>query len=80
MLLVIRTQKSLYKTNPSKKLLFASLITAGVSIAIVYSYLGFIMGFSPLSFTLILILLGNVILYLISNEIAKKFFFRICQF
>ena len=79
-LLVIRTQKTLYKSNPSKKMVFVSLITAGASIAIIYSYLGFIMGFSPLSFILILLLIAIAVLYLILNEIAKKIFFKIYHF
>ncbi len=79
-LLVIRTQKSFYRSRPSNKLVIASLSVAGISMIFMYSFLGEIMGFTQLPPLLILLLIGIVLLYLIANEILKKFFFKRIQF
>jgi len=78
-LLVIRTQKPIYKSKPSKIMLTVSSIIAIFVIILIYTPFGTIMGFTALSFQFTLILFGIVFIYLIANEIGKKLFYKLMK-
>ena len=79
-MLVLRTQKNLFKSRPSLYLLLASFIAVGVLFIFLYSPLNVFMSFTPLSFSLILILIGINLLYIFTNEFAKKIFYKFVQY
>ena len=78
--LVIRSRKPFFKSRPAKYLLLATLTTVAVTMALPYTPLGPIFGFSrvPLSFLLLIAVI--VILYIISAEIVKKVFYKKVKF
>jgi len=76
-ILVIRTEKPLYKSKPSKIMLITSLLIMGVVIFLIYTPFGTIMGFTLLSFPFILTLLIIVLIYILTNEVSKKVFYKI---
>jgi len=74
-LLVIRTQKPFFRSRPGKYLLITALIVAVITLALPYSPLSGILGFTPLPISLLLILVAITVLYIATSEIAKKVFY-----
>ena len=74
--LVIRTRGPFLKSKPSKALLMATFLVALVTIIFPYTPLGTLFGFAPIPFPYILTLLLIVVLYIISAEAAKRFFYK----
>ena len=74
--LVIRSRKPFFKSRPAKYLLMATLLTVVVTVALPYTSLGAIFGFSrvPLSFLLLIMIIVG--LYIVSAEIVKLVFYR----
>lgn len=73
--LVVRTRKVFFRSKPGKYLLISSLVVAAVTIAIPYlPYSGFL-GFVPLPPWLMATLLGITMLYMLTVEVAKRFFY-----
>jgi len=74
--LVIRSRKPFFKSRPAKYLLIATLATVGVTVALPYTPLGPLFGFSrvPLSFLLLITMI--IALYIVSAEIVKAAFYR----
>jgi Mg2+-importing ATPase len=78
--LVIRSRKPFFKSRPAKYLLIATLATVAVTVALPYTPLGPIFGFSrvPLSFLLLIAMI--VVLYIISAEMVKAVFYKKVKF
>jgi Mg2+-importing ATPase len=74
--LVIRTRGPFLKSKPSRALLAATLLVALVTILFPYTPMGTLFGFAPIPFPYLLTLLLIVVLYIISAEVAKRFFYR----
>ena len=74
--LVIRSRKPFFKSRPAKYLLIATLATVAVTVALPYTPLGPLFGFSrvPLSFLLLIAMI--VVLYIISAEMVKAVFYK----
>jgi len=75
-LLVIRTRRPFFKSRPSRYLLIAALIVAGVTVVLPYSPLKGLLGFTPLSLPVLLALGGITALYITASELAKKSFYK----
>jgi Mg2+-importing ATPase len=74
--LVIRSRKPFVWSRPSKYLLLATLVTVAATVALPYTPLGPLFGFTqvPASFLLLIALI--VALYVIATEIVKVVFYR----
>jgi len=78
--LVIRSRKPFFKSRPGKYLLIATLSIAVITLAIPFTPLGDVFGFSPLKFSTYLFLMLIVVLYIIAAEITKKIFYKKVKF
>jgi Mg2+-importing ATPase len=76
-LIVLRTRKPFYKHAPGKYLLHTSLFVAAATIFVVYSPLSTWLGLVALKPTIIASICFIVLLYVVTAEITKKFFFRV---
>ncbi|OPY81650.1 MAG: Magnesium-transporting ATPase, P-type 1 [Syntrophorhabdus sp. PtaU1.Bin153] len=74
--LVIRTRRPFLKSRPGRALLMTTLLVALVTIIFPYTPVGALFGFVPIPLSYLLILALVVVLYIISAEAAKKFFYR----
>ena len=74
--LVIRTRGPFLKSKPGKALLTATLLVALVAILFPYTPMGTLFGFAPIPLPYILTLLLIVVLYIVSAEVAKRFFYK----
>ncbi len=74
--LVIRSRKPFFKSRPAKYLVVATLMTVVVTVALPFTPLGGIFGFSrpPLSFLLLIAIV--VVLYIVSAEVVKAVFYK----
>jgi Mg2+-importing ATPase len=72
-LLVIRTRRPFYKSRPGRYLMLSALAVALVTLALPYSLLSGILGFTPLS--LLLVLLGITAAYITASEVTKRIFY-----
>jgi Mg2+-importing ATPase len=79
-LLVIRTRRPFFKSRPGNYLLISALIVAGVTVALPYSPLSGLLGFTPLPISLLLVLGSITVLYVASSEMTKKVFYKKVQF
>jgi len=73
--LVVRTRGPFLKSKPGKALLTATLLVAVVTILFPYTPMGTLFGFAPIPLPYLLTLLLIVLLYIISAEVAKRFFY-----
>jgi P-type Mg2+ transporter len=74
--LVVRTRGSFLKSKPSRALLTATFLIAMVTILFPYTPFGTLFGFTPIPLQYLLTLLFIVVLYIISAEVAKRFFYK----
>jgi Mg2+-importing ATPase len=75
-MLVIRTQRPFFKSMPGRPLLIGTIIVAGITLILPYSPLNKLLGFVPLSVSLVLALAGLTLLYIIASELAKRVFYK----
>jgi Mg2+-importing ATPase len=78
--LVIRTQKLFFKSKPSRYLLVATLLIIIVTILLPFTPLAELLGFQPLSVTVLLVIGVIVALYVIAAEVTKRSFYRRVRF
>jgi Mg2+-importing ATPase len=78
--LVIRTRGPFLKSKPGRALLIATILVAVVTIIFPYTPLGALFGFAPIPLPYLLTLLLIVVLYIISAEVAKRFFYKRVKF
>jgi Mg2+-importing ATPase len=74
--LVIRTRRSFFQSRPGKYLLGATLLIVGVTLVFPFSLLGDLFEFRPLPIRFFIALGAIVVLYIISAEIAKSYFYK----
>ena len=73
--LVVRTRKPFYKSRPGKYFLYITLAVAVITVTIPYLPLHELFGFTPLSWWLMLAILGITLLYILATEVAKRIFY-----
>jgi Mg2+-importing ATPase len=78
-MLVIRTQKPFFRSRPGKYLLIGTLIVASATLVLPYLPLNRLLGFTPLSLPLLLMLSVITLLYVLASEIAKRVFYARVQ-
>jgi len=78
--LVIRSQRSLLTSTPSKYLSAATLMIAAVTLVLPFTPLGRLFGFGPLPVSFLLIMGIVVVLYVIAAEVVKRVFYRKVKF
>ena len=75
-LLVVRTQRPFFKSRPGRYLALSALAVALVTLALPYSPLNGILGFTPLPLALLLVLLGITVAYVTASEVTKRVFYE----
>ena len=78
--MVIRTRHAFFRSRPSAWLLAATLLTALVTVALPYSPLGEVFGFTPLPLTWLIAIGLIVLLYVLTAEFVKAAFYRRVKF
>ncbi|MEO0115275.1 MAG: magnesium-translocating P-type ATPase [candidate division WOR-3 bacterium] len=78
--LVIRSQKPFFSSQPGKYLLIATLSIVVITIIFPFTPLAGIFGFSPLPISFLLLVGLIVFLYIITAEKVKKIFYRKVKF
>ena len=73
--LVLRTRRSIFKSNPSFYLWLSTLAVTIVALAIPYLPFGGLLGFTPLPLYALLLLLVITVVYVAVSEIAKRIYF-----
>ena len=73
-ILVMRTWNPFYKSLPSRPLLIAMCLVLVVTLALPYSPLSRILGFTPLPISSLLLLGLITVVYALASEVTKKFF------
>jgi P-type Mg2+ transporter len=74
--LVIRTQKPLTRSRPGRYLFISTVLIASITMALPYTPLATILGFTPLPLYFMAIVIVVVAAYISAAEIAKHFFYR----
>ena len=72
----IRTRLPFHRSHPSRVMILVTLIVAVVALVLPYSPLANILGFKPLGVQTLGMIGGIIILYFISAEIVKRWFYR----
>jgi Mg2+-importing ATPase len=75
-MLVIRTRKPFYHSRPSRYLFIGTAGVALVTVVLPFSPLKGLLGFTPLPSGLLAIIAGITGLYIVTTELAKRFFYR----
>lgn len=75
-MMVLRTRRRFWRSKPGSGLFWASAVLAILAIAIPYTSVGRVIGLAALPLNLILILLGLIGVYIVLNEIAKKYWMK----
>ena len=78
--LVIRTQGPLFKSRPSKYLLFATVAVVIATAVLPFLAFGKFFGFVPISPSFILFTAIIVALYILGAELTKRFFYKRVKF
>lgn len=76
-LMVMRTQKPFFKSRPAPILLYSTIGVGIVTILIAYLPINKIFLIEPIPIGILLQLIGIVGLYIITTELAKKYFYKI---
>ena len=74
--LVVRTRGPLLKSRPSWPLWLTTLLVVMATVALPYTALGRLFGFVALPPLFLLCLAGILVLYILSAEMAKRWFYR----
>jgi Mg2+-importing ATPase len=74
--LVIRTPQPLRRSIPGRPLLLTTLMVSSAAVALPFTPVAPALGFAPLPWPVLAILLGIVALYIIAAEWAKRIFYR----
>jgi len=75
-LFVLRTRRPFFQSRPSKYIVIASVVMAAVACYLPYSPLAKPLSLIGLSLPLFLTIIGITLVYVASNEIAKRFFWK----
>lgn len=77
--LVIRSRRPFFKSAPGKYLSIATLCVAAAAIAIPYTPLSGLLGFTPIPGWILLIIAVIVVIYIFTAEFVKKKFYKIVK-
>ncbi len=72
----VRTRLPFYRSHPSRTMILVTIVVAMVAIALPYSPLANILGFTPLAVSTLGLIAGIIILYFIAAELVKRWFYR----
>ncbi|GAP08619.1 MAG TPA: magnesium-translocating P-type ATPase [Anaerolinea thermolimosa] len=72
----VRTRLPFFRSHPSLLMIGTTLVSAFVTVALPYSPLGKVLGFTPLPIFYMLMLLVIVLVYFVSAELTKRWFYR----
>jgi P-type Mg2+ transporter len=72
----VRTRLPFMRSHPSRAMMLVTLMVGLVALVLPYSPLAGILGFKPLALTTLGIIFTIVILYFISAELVKRWFYR----
>jgi Mg2+-importing ATPase len=78
--LVIRSRKPFFRSQPGKYLLIATLTIAVITLILPFTPVGTVFGFSPLRLSTYLFLLMIIVIYIVAAEITKTIFYRKVKF
>jgi Mg2+-importing ATPase len=78
--LVIRSRKPFFRSQPGKYLLIATLSIFAVTLILPFTPLATIFGFSPLPITFLLLIGLTILCYIFTAEIVKKVFYKRVKF
>jgi Mg2+-importing ATPase len=74
--LVVRTRRPFFRSAPGRPLLIGTLLTVAVTLALPYTPLGALFGFTPLPLGFLGVMGLIVVLYMATAEAAKHWFYR----
>ncbi|MDL1902306.1 magnesium-translocating P-type ATPase, partial [Anaerolineae bacterium CFX9] len=74
--LVLRTRLPFFKSRPGRALIGATLIVAVTALVLPFSPLAPSLGFQALDFRSLLLMIGIALLYFMTAEFVKRWFFR----
>ena len=77
--LVVRSRRPFFKSIPSKYLAIATISIAIVTLLIPYTPLSGLLGFTPISGWILIVILIIIVLYILTAEFAKKMFYKIAK-
>jgi len=77
--LVIRSRKPFFKSVPGKYLLISTICIAIVALAIPYTPLATLFGFTAISIWILVTIAFIIMCYIFSAEVAKKLFYKIVK-
>ena len=72
----VRTRLPFMRSRPSRTMLGMTLLVMAITLALPYTPLAKLLGFTPLSFPVLIVILGIVALYFLSAELTKRWFYR----
>lgn len=72
----VRTRLPFTRSRPSRALLGMTLLVMAMTLALPYTPLAGLLGFTPLSISYLMVILGVVTLYFIAAELTKRWFYR----
>jgi Mg2+-importing ATPase len=78
--LVIRSRKPFFRSQPGKYLLIATLAIFAVTLILPFTPLAGIFGFSPLPIPFLLLIGLTILCYIFTAEIVKKIFYKRVKF
>jgi Mg2+-importing ATPase len=75
-LLVLRTRRPFYRSRPGRGLLISSIAIGVLTLWLPYSPLADVLGFTAISATLLVTLMGITMLYVVAAEMTKRVFYK----
>ena len=75
-LFVLRTRRPFFRSRPSRYIVIASIVVAAIACYLPYSPLAKPLGIGALSLPLFLVIIAITLVYVASNEVAKRFFWK----
>ncbi len=78
--LIIRTRQPFFKSKPARPLWIATTLVVLGAVALPYTGLSWLFGFTPMPREFLVVLAGILFLYILAAEIAKKAFYQIVKF
>jgi Mg2+-importing ATPase len=72
----LRTRMPFFHSRPSRVMLVVTGLVMLVTLLLPYSPLAGLLGFVPLSIPYLLVIIGIVVLYFLSAELTKRWFYR----
>lgn len=78
--LVIRSRKPFFKSRPGKYLLAATMLTGIVTLCFPWTPFAAPFGFKPLPFSVILMIVAIIGLYILTAETIKRIFYKRVKF